>query len=237
MTSQNHFLGSLGGEDLAAIRPHLEEISLRRDQLVTEAGHEVSAAYLPLNCILSVITMMPDGAQVESRTIGRESGYGLLHALGSSRSHERMLCQVAGRAVKIPLRVLTVAALARPSLTKAIASHAQVTLIQTAQTVACNALHPALPRMTRWLLMTQDRLSSDILPLTQEHLAIMLGVQRTTITAVAGDLQARSLIACGRGRIQVLDREGLMRVSCDCYDAIQLGVEAIFRDSPSAVGV
>ena len=236
MLRRNHFLASLTPADFALIEPDLEVLQLRRDQVIAEAGRPVSAAYMPLDCILSVITIMAQGAQIESRTIGRESGHGLLHALGSPHSTERMLCQVAGSAVRIRLDVLSAAAAARPSLAGAIARHAQVGLVQSIQGVACNALHSALPRMARWLLMTQDRLGSDRLPLTQEHLAIMVGVQRTTVTAVAKELQARGVIATGRGRITVVDRQGLRRLSCECYDAIEEAVAVILDDASRDAG-
>lgn len=236
MLRRNHFLASLGPADLALIEPDLEVVQLRRDQVIAEAGRPVAAAYLPLDCILSVITIMAQGAQIESRTIGRESGHGLLHALGSPHSTERMICQVAGSAARIRLDVLSAAAEARPSLAGAIARHAQVGLIQSIQGVACNALHAALPRMARWLLMTQDRLGSNHLPLTQEHLAIMLGVQRTTVTAVAKALQARGVVSTGRGRITVVDREGLRRLSCECYDAIEEAVTLILDEASADAG-
>ena len=231
MLQRNHFLASLRPPDLASLEPNLEVVALRRNQLVTEAGRAVAAAYFPLDCILSVITVMQDGAQVESRTIGRESGHGLLHALGSPYSSERMLCQVGGEAARIPLHLLSAAASAAPHLGQALARHAQATIVQSVQAVACNTLHAALPRMARWLLMTQDRLDSDRLPLTQEHLAIMLGVQRTTVTAVAKELQARGLIANRRGCVIVVDRPGLRRLSCECYDAVEASVASIL-DAP-----
>jgi CRP-like cAMP-binding protein len=237
MPARNQFLAGLSAADLAAIRPGLEEVALKQDQLIAEAGHPVAAAYLPLDCILSVITVMRDGAQVESRTIGRESGHGLLHALGSPMSQERMLCQVAGAAARIRLSTLSAAAQARPSLAKAIARHAQVSLTQSIQAVACNRLHGAQARMARWLLMTQDRLGRDVLPLTQEHLAIMLGVQRTTVTSVAQEMQAQHLVAYHHGKITVLDRAGLLRTSCECYRAVQEGVEAILQEPAHAARV
>jgi CRP-like cAMP-binding protein len=229
MRSPNHFVAALSPEDHHALAPAMETVTLKRDELITEAGRPAAAAYLPIDSILSIITVMQNGEQVESRTIGRESGYGLLHALGPRRSHERMICQVPGQAIRIPLADLTRAAMARPSLVRTLACHAEVTMIQTAQTVACNALHASLPRLARWLLMTQDRLGSDVVPLTQEHLSIMLGVQRTTITALAQELQADDLIVYSRGKITVRDRLGLLERSCECYADVQAGIEAIFR--------
>jgi CRP-like cAMP-binding protein len=176
-----------------------------------------------------VVTVMSDGSQVESRTIGREGGYGLLHALGSPYSFERMLVQVGGSAWRAPLPALREAALASPSLARTIVQHAQATIVQTAQNTACNTLHSAEQRLCRWLLLTHDRLGSDVLPLTQEHLSIMLGVQRTTVTAIASQLQERGAISYVRGKITILDRPALERCACECYEAIERGADAILR--------
>lgn len=227
MAWNNHFLDSLGEADIAALRPHLVEVALERNHLLGEVGQPISMVHLPIDCILSVIVVMRSGAQVESRTIGRESGYGLLHALGAPVAFERMMVQVTGRAWRLPLKVLREAAEARVSLTRTIVHHAQATLVQAAQGAACNTLHPAEQRLCKWLLLTQDRLGSDVLPLTQEHLSIMLGVQRTTVTAVASHLQGRGAISYARGKITVRDRAMIERCACECYGAIQQGVRSI----------
>ncbi|MDB5465481.1 MAG: transcriptional regulator, Crp/Fnr family, partial [Phenylobacterium sp.] len=105
--------------------------------------------------------------------------------------------------------------------------------IQSAQSTACNTLHSAEQRLCRWLLLTQDRLRSEVVPLTQEHLAIMLGVQRTTVTAVASQLQGRGAISYVRGKITIRDRPDLLRGACECYEAIQRGAAAML-DVPEA---
>ncbi|HEY8617040.1 Crp/Fnr family transcriptional regulator [Phenylobacterium sp.] len=227
MAWDNHFLDSLAPEQIERLRPHLSEVELERNTVLDEAGEVISDVYLPVDCILSIVTVMRDGAQVESRTIGRESGHGLLHALGSPVSFERMVVQVSGRAWRLPLEQLREAAMADRDLTRCVVHHAQATILQAAQSTACNSLHPAEQRLARWLLLTQDRLDSPVLPLTQEHMSIMLGVQRTTVTAIASELQARGLISYVRGKVTVADRPGLERTSCECYAAIRQGTEAM----------
>lgn len=231
MAWNNHFLDALDHADSRALEPHLEEVRLQRDDVLSEVGQDVAFVHLPIDCILSVVTVMRDGGQVESRTIGRESGYGLLHALGSRVAVERMLVQVAGRCWRLPLSPLEEAAGRSRRLTRHLVQHAQATLLQAARGTACNTLHAAEHRLCRWLLLTQDRLQADMVPLTQEHLSIMLGVQRTTVTALASQLQARGLISYSRGKIRVLDRAGLERCACECYAAMQQGVERILRDA------
>lgn len=231
MTWDNHFLDSLARADLARLEPHLSETTVERNQLLDEEGRAVSLVYLPIDCILSVLTVMSDGAQVESRTIGCESGYGLLHALGSPVSFERTLAQVGGRAWRMPASALRKAAGESAGLREAIVRHAQATLLQAAQSTACNSLHRAEQRLCRWLLLTADRVRADIVPLTQEHLSIMLGVQRTTVTAIASNLQERGVIAYTRGRIRILDRPALERCTCECYEAIRRGAERMLENA------
>jgi CRP-like cAMP-binding protein len=221
MAWENHFLDSLSAADLRELRPHLAPVNLIRNDVLDEVDQPISHVYFPIDAILSVVTVMRSGAQVESRTVGRESGYGQLHALGSPLAFERMIVQIGGAAWRIPLPALRQAALTRPSLVEAIVHHAQASIVQAAQNTACNSLHPAEQRLCRWLLLTQDRIGSDIVPLTQEHLSIMLGVQRTTVTAIASQLQERGAISYVRGKITIVDRAALKRCTCECYEAIE----------------
>ena len=228
--ASNHFLDTLEGEDRSVLEPKLSKIALTAGECLVGRGDNVDHVYLPITSIVSVITTMKDGTSIESRTIGRESGYGLLHALGSRYSYEHVEVQVGGDAYRLSTAALDAAAANSVSLRKAIVEHAQVTLVQSAQTVACNALHGVRQRMCRWLLMTRDRLDSDIVPLTQEHLSIMLGVQRTTVTGVAASLQVEGLIRYSRGRIRLVEPEKVRHCACECYEQVESSVSAILPD-------
>ena len=231
MQSTNHFLDTLPDNTRALIEGDLQRVTLKRNATLAEVGRTVDVVLLPTNSIISVITVMANGDQVESRTIGRESGFGLLHALGSRYAFERVIVQVGGEAWQIRTEVLRRAAAASPELSDAIVRHAQATIVQTTQTNACNTLHQAPPRLARWLLMTQDRLGGDaVVPLTQEHLAIMLGVQRTTVTTLAASLQLDRIIRYSRGKIRILDRDALKARACDCYETVTLAVDRILAD-------
>ena len=231
MHDHNHFLKSLPPEAFALIEGKLEPVTLKRDQRIVEVDKPVTHVVLPTTSIISVIAVMKNGDLVESRTIGREGGFGLLHALGSKTSFERVITQIGGEAWSIALADLREAAGQSAELTQAIVRHAQATIVQTAHVVACNALHKASPRLCRWLLMTQDRLGSDTLPLTQEHLAVMLAVQRTTVTALATALQDDGLIAYTRGKIRVLNRTGLERRTCECYATLNRSLARILGET------
>jgi CRP-like cAMP-binding protein len=229
----NHFLDSLSGQDFDLIRGELTKVQLTRDDCLAEVGTRLRTVVLPSTAIISVLAVMRDGRSLESRTIGRESGHGLLHALGSRFSFERIVVQVSGEAWQLPTSTLAAAAARSPTLLKAVGLHAQATIVQSAQGIACNTLHSAEHRLCRWLLMTQDRLGSDVVPLTQEHLAIMLGVQRTTVTMLASQLQAKGAISYARGRIRILDRAGLRSCACECYDVMTNAAAQIFADGGS----
>jgi CRP-like cAMP-binding protein len=230
MGPENNFLTSLSRADRVALDPGLSLVDLERAQVLAEPGMTVNSAWLPQGSVISIVTLMRDGRAVESRTIGLESGFGLLNALGSRLSYERVTVQIPGPAWRISVDALAAAARQSPSLVKSIVVHGQATLVQAAQQTACNALHGVDSRLCRWLLLTQDRVKADVLPLTQEHLAIMLGVQRTTVTAAALHLQALGHIAYTRGKIRVLDREGLKAGACECYYATEQAVHQMLDD-------
>jgi CRP-like cAMP-binding protein len=143
---------------------------------------------------------------------------------------ERVAVQIGGSGWRLPLQILSEAAKDSPSLASSLARHAQASMFQSAQSVACNALHSAEQRLARWLLLTRERMGAEIMPLTQEHLSVMLGVQRTTITAIASELQERGLVSYRRGRIRITDRPGLIACSCECYEAIERAGERMLRD-------
>lgn len=232
MPKRNHFLASLSTGDFDLLQPDLESVQLQRDDLLAQPHTPLDWVYFPLTCILSVVVVMKDGREIESRTIGRESGYGLLNALGSKISFEQLLVQIGGEACRIPIRALTEAVMKSPTLLRSVACHGQATILQSAQATACNALHEVEARLCRWLLMTEDRLDSRALPLTQEHLSIMLGVQRTTVTGAAQLLQESGLISYSRGKITILDRAGLEQRACECYFAIREGA-ALMTGEPA----
>jgi CRP-like cAMP-binding protein len=230
MATGNDFLDQLSRADLAALSPHLKRRRLERDEVLVRDGEPVTVAVLPITCIISVLVEMSDGAQVETRTIGCEGGFGLLHALGSAHSYETLTVQVSGDALTIDSRTLAAQARRSGDLTNAIVRHAQAALVQSARSVACNGLHDAKSRMCRWLLMTQDRVKGDELALTQHHLSIMLSVQRTTVSAMAAELQERGIISYRRGKIQVLDRQRLLDNACECYAWINRSSAAVLSD-------
>ena len=177
--------------------------------------------FFPSNCVLSVVTHMESGQNVESSTVGPETATPLLSALAAQPVRARVFAQIGGGAIRIPAAVLRARAMESPALMTLLLRHASAIGFQAEQGVACNVLHDAPQRLARWILMTQDRTGSRVLPLTQDYMAVMTGVQRTTISAVASQLRAAGLIRYSRGNLEVVDRPGLEAYACECYRAIR----------------
>jgi CRP-like cAMP-binding protein len=216
----SHFLDSLSAENFNLFKPSLVEVFLQRDAVLCAPGSEIDCVWFPTTAILSVVTILADGQDVEACTIGHESAYGLLNALGSSTAIDRVIAQVPGAAIRMPASRLKAAAALSIGITDLVVRHAQANAAQTQQSVACNAIHSVHARLCRWLLMTQDRTRCDRLPLTQEFLGFMLGVQRSTVSGAAAALQAAGLIRYSRGQIEILDRGGLKAGACECYASV-----------------
>jgi CRP-like cAMP-binding protein len=214
---RNYFLSALTKVDFATVIPLISEQSLTAGETISEPGQPVPYVYFPSTTVLSVMTVMANGDRVESSTIGRESATGLLNALSGEPASSMIMAQISGSAMKMPAKGLRDLALSSARLMALTARHIQANVAQIEQSVACNAVHHVDARLARWLLQTADRVGGPIVPLTQEYLAVMLGVQRTTVSGSAAALRDLGLIRYSRGRVEVLDRSGLERKACECY--------------------
>jgi len=183
-------------------------------------GDSVDWVYFPLGGLVSLICVMLNGDQAETGVVGREGAVGLLEAAGSGILRYRAVVQIDLDTIKVPAsHYLQLLGRSVP-LQTAVASHLELTIAEARQTIACHAHHPARGRLAWWLLECQDRTGLETLRLTQEFLAAMLGVQRTTVVDVATLLKDSGLIQYRRGAITILDRPGLERASCECYATI-----------------
>jgi len=223
----NSLLDNLAATDFALIEPYLSEKFIERDATIHDPGDRIDTIYFPSGAVLSVITLMEDGRGVESSTIGRESAHGLLSAFGTHKAHNRVICQIPGHSLFLPVGRLREATAKSVSLIDALIRHAQGNAAQVEQSVACNALHAVEERLCRWILMSADRGDGRIVSLTQEYLAIMLGVQRTTVTSAARTLQAAGLITYARGTIEIVNRKGLEEAVCECYGVVRQKFSAL----------
>lgn len=219
--SKNRILASLPDEEFALLSKALSNVELEKGRVLDEPGDAITRVYFPLDCVVSIMTLMSNGQAIESATIGREGAYGLLAAAAPRDAVSRAIIQVPGRALSISASMLNDLWRRSPALRALVDRHHDALLAHTAQSVACNALHSVEARFCRWLLSCHDRIDVDRVNLTQEFLADMLGVQRTTVTAVAQQLQARGLIRYSRGVVDILDRAGLQACACECYGAVK----------------
>lgn len=218
----NRLLGALSARDYEVLQPHLELIDLPRGKILFEPGDDVVTTYFPCHrTMVSLLIVTRDGREVEAATVGREGAIGGIVSEGHKPAFGRAMVQIGGQALAIPTSHLEAAKTGSPRFSDLFSRYADALLAQMMQSVACNALHRTEERCARWLLATHDRAGDNIIHLTQESLAEMLGVQRTTVTAVTGVLQDRGLIRTHRGRVEVLDRQGLERAACECYRAVE----------------
>jgi len=230
-TLKNRLLSALPSEDRALLTPHLSTVELEKGRLLYDPGDLIDQVYFPNDCLVSLLTLMENGAAIESATIGREGALGLMAAVAPRQSLSRAIVQAPGSAVRIASGPLHEIWSRSAALRDLVDRHNEALFGHTIQSVACNALHAVEARFCRWLLSCHDRIGGSTVNLTQEFLADMLGVQRTTVTAVAGSMQAKGLIRYRRGVVDILDRAGLEAMACECYGAVRRGYERLLPAS------
>ena len=213
----NRLLGLLQPRDYQRLRPHLHRIPLRYRQSLYRANKPIEYVYFIETGVGSLVNTMRNGAAAEVGTIGNEGVVGLPVVLGDDRAPTSVYVQVPGAGWRMKASVFKKEQARSASMQAVMLRYTHAFFNQVAQSAACNHFHSLDQRCCRWLLMTHDRMQSDKFLLTQEFLAMMLGVQRTGVSAAAGALQKAGLIRYMRGNVTILDRRGLMRRSCECY--------------------
>lgn len=219
---RNQLLRSLPPADLDLLAPHLKDVSLHQSEILVEPGAPFEYVYFPHTAIISLLAVMRDGQTVETATVGRAGAVGSVAGFGPWRAFARVVVQMPGTAARIPSSRFRAAIRHSDHLTTVVLRCAQSVVVQIMQTAACNALHNVEQRLCRWLLLTQDASDTNVIPLTQELLAQMLGVRRTSVTVAAAKLQALGVIRYNqRGRIEIVDRKALERAACECYEDLR----------------
>jgi CRP-like cAMP-binding protein len=225
---RNRLLGVLPPADFTLLDPHLKSEYFKQGVTFQETGDPIERVYFPNSGMISLLAVMRDGSGIEIATIGREGAVGVMAGFGSSHCASRAVMQVAGDVSHIAAAKFRAVVESSTALRDLVVRYNDVQMTLVQQTAGCNALHHVEKRLCRWLLQTRDRCDSDEIPLTQEFLSQMLGVQRTSVTLIARALQEAGLIRYRRGRIDIIDREGLERKSCECYETVRLRNEDIF---------
>ena len=219
--SSNLLLASLPPENIAALMPHLRVVELPQEAVLFEAGDTIKALYFPHNGIVSILVDLTSGEMIETAMIGRDSLVGGSAAVDDDIALNRAVVQVSGIASTVDVATFRGLVQQSQNLYAILARHRQFILAQAQQSAACHAVHSVEARLSRWLLRCHDLLGSDDIPLTQEFLADMLGVRRTSVTLAANRLQQAGFIRYRRGHIRVLDLEGLRDTTCECYETVK----------------
>lgn len=231
----NQLLGAFTKEAYDRIMPHMTEVDLKLGTTVCEAGGLLTHAYFPKGCVLSLLTVLENGSEIECANIGREGAFGLFAAMYSRVSYNRCTVQLQGPMVRCDIRPLQAEFQNSAHMQDLFVSYSETLLAQVMQTVACNSLHSVEERLCRWLLMMHDRADGVRLTYTHEFLARIMGANRTSVTLAAQSLQNKGLISYRRGLMQVVDRLGLEGESCECYMVVKARFEAFLNPPSTAV--
>jgi CRP-like cAMP-binding protein len=229
----NHFLASLSPSDSDLLRPQLRQENLTIRSVLFRPEEQIPRVYFPTVGIISLAVPLSDGFMVEAGMFGRNGVIGGGSALDGRVAINQAIVQSAGSSLTIDTGVLRRFASESDTLRPALMRYELASYAMTQQLAACNARHELEERLCRWLTQTRDLLGSDTLPLTQEFLAQMLGVQRSSLTLIARKLQESGLITYRRGHIQVVDAVHLQEASCECYGVINHHFERLIGWRPS----
>lgn len=234
MLHANTILSSLSASDAAALRPHLRATHLQQKIVLYEAGDTIDSVYFPTSAVVSLVVSLATGEMTEAAMVGKDGAIGMASALDGKVAMTRAIVQLGGDAMVCDPMAFRGTALQSETLISKIMRHEQTLCAQSQQSTACMANHEIDARLCRWLLRARDLSESDHLPFTQEFLAEMLGVRRTSVTTVARTLQEAGMIKYTRGKIDIIDVEGLRESACECYDTVREQYRQLLGAVPNA---
>ena len=218
---QNHLLDALPATDFQRLAPHLELIKMPLGEALCESGGRLQYVYFPTTSIISLLYVMEDGASAEIAVVGNEGLLGISLFMGGETTPSRAVVQSAGEGYRLSATRLKEEFNRAGPLMRLLLRYTQALITQMAQTAVCNRHHSVEQQLCRWLLLSLDRLSGNELTMTQELIADMLGVRREGVTEAAGQLQRAGLIEYSRGHIKILNRPGLEKRVCECYQVVK----------------
>lgn len=227
--SANRLIAAIADEERELFGANATLVDLPRKLVLYDANKTIEHVYFITDGIASVLSVMADGTAVETATIGREGMIGIAVFHGVDASSEQAMVQVSGRALRLDARTFRDLLPKLPELNALLHRFSVVMFTLAAQNSGCNRKHSIEQRCCRWLLMVHDRLERDTFDLTHDFIAQMLGVRRASVTETLGAFEKRGLIEMGRGRIKVLDHQGLEACCCECYGVIQNTVARLLR--------
>ena len=218
---KNALLLAIPDREFGLLRPHLEYLELPNHQILHEPGQKIEYAYFLNHGMISLVVLTSDGRSVEVAIVGHEGIVGTPLAVGLKRGPYRTIIQISASGFRLKSEMLEELLPRTPELRVILNRYVQIQGLQIAQIAACNRLHEVEQRLARWLLMCQDRIGSDELPVTHEFLAQMLGTGRPSVSLAAGILQKAGMIENIRGTVKIANRKGLEEAACECYAAMR----------------
>jgi CRP-like cAMP-binding protein len=221
---RNRLLLALSSRNLKQVMPDLDRVLCQREQVLVDADSSLDHVYFPDSGVVSVLAVYANGNVIEMATIGREGCTGIQAVFGAKVSSAQLLVQIPGTAAKMSRAAFTRTMQSMPTFRSLMYSYVHAFLEQVMVSVACNGAHSLKERLARWLLMMRDRSDDDTLPITQNLVAEMLGVQRPTITNAVWELERAGCIEHGRRQVTILDRQSLVEASCECYQLVRARV-------------
>ena len=235
MLQENHILAALPEEVRKRLHPQMELVPMPLGKVLYESGDTLRHVYFPIDCIVSLLYVMEDGASAEISVVGNEGILGVALFMGGESTPSRAIVQSAGAAYRLPGQILKDEFNRHGALLVLMLRYTQALLTQMAQTAVCNRHHTIDQQLCRWLLLSMDRLAGNKLTMTQELIANMLGVRREGVTEAAGKLQRLSVIRYSRGQITVIDRPKLETLSCECYAVVKAETDRLMPYLPPIV--
>jgi CRP-like cAMP-binding protein len=228
---QNHLLAALPDEELERLQADLERVPMGLGDVLYEPDGRLQHAYFPTTSIISLHYVMEDGSSAEIAGVGNEGMLGVSLFMGGNTTPSRAVIQTAGAAFRLPVSQLLEEFNRGGPLLRLLLRYSQALITQMAQTGACNRHHSVSQQLSRWLLLTLDRMPTNDLVMTQELIASMLGVRRESVTEAAGALKEAGVISYRRGHISVLTRAGLLEHVCECYAVVKNEFDRLLRDA------
>ena len=217
----NHLLSMLPAKELEHLFPSLEPVTFALGKVIWEPGQRPDYVYFPITSLVSFLYTMADGATAEMGLVGNDGMVGVPLILGGETTLNRAVVQMAGGALRMEANLLVQEFARSGAFQQSLLRYTQAFLTQISQTAVCNRLHPVAQRLSRWLLLCHDRADSDGLIMTQEFIANMLGGRRESVNLAAHSLLDAGLILYARGHIRIIDRSGLEKSACECYQIVK----------------
>jgi CRP-like cAMP-binding protein len=227
--STNHLLDALPSSLLRILlNARLKKILLYQHQILLDVGAPIHRVYFPVDAVISLVVPLSSGQNIKTAMVGRDGLIGGYAGFGTKHSTSRAVVHIPGQCLWCEVTTLTNAIEEYPALRSIVLAHEQALLCHTQQSAACNAVHNLQSRLARHLLRAADLHGRDEFPLTQDHLAEILGARRTTVTVIASRFQKAGMIHYRRGQIKICDRAKLENAACECYRTIKSNYQTMF---------